>query len=94
MDRSDLILPEQWNKHQTMVQGKRYCGETYYYWQRRVFEALTARQEPYFAEVPVERRNGSLEVAVTVRIGNAEADIYNSADASIVEVICRALKSC
>ncbi|AHF09280.1 MULTISPECIES: IS66 family insertion sequence element accessory protein TnpA [Dehalobacter] len=68
--------------------------KTYYYWQRRVFKALTTHQEPYFARVPVERRNDCLEIAATVRIGNAEADIYPSADASAIEAICRALKSC
>ena len=68
--------------------------KTYYYWQRRVFQALTAKQEPYFARVQVESRNGRQEVAATVRIGNAQADIYTGADAATVEAICRALKSC
>ena len=68
--------------------------KTYYYWQRRVFQALTAQQEPYFVKVPVEHRNNSQGVAATVRIGNAEADIYTGADAGTIEAICHALKSC
>ncbi|WP_434510086.1 IS66 family insertion sequence element accessory protein TnpA [Desulfitobacterium sp. AusDCA] len=86
--RSSGISVKQWYQEHGIVE------KTYYYWQRRVFQALTAQQEPYFAKVPVERRNSSQEVAVTVRIGNAEADIYTGADAATVEAICRALKSC
>lgn len=82
------------------ISVKQWCQEngiaekTYYYWQRRVFQALTAQQEPYFARVPVERQNSSQVVAVTVRIGNAEADIYIGADAGTIEAVCRALKLC
>ncbi|MCM1565009.1 MAG: IS66 family insertion sequence element accessory protein TnpB [Dehalobacter sp.] len=86
--RNSGISIKQWCRENGIVE------KTYYYWQRRVFEALTAQQEPYFARVPVERRNDHLEVAATVRIGNAEADIYPSADASTIEAIFRALKSC
>ncbi|AHF09447.1 MULTISPECIES: IS66 family insertion sequence element accessory protein TnpA [Dehalobacter] len=82
------------------ISVKQWCQEqgipekTYYYWQRRVFQALTAQQEPYFARVPVERQNSSQDVAVTVRIGNAQADIYTGADAGTIEAVCRALKTC
>lgn len=82
------------------ISVKQWCQEneisekTYYYWQRRVFQALTAQQEPHFARVPVERRNGCQDVAATVCIGNAQADIYSGADAATVEAICRALKLC
>lgn len=86
--RNSGISIKQWCRENGIVE------KTYYYWQRRVFKALTTRQEPYFARVPVERRNDYMEVAATVRIGNAEADIYPSADASIIEAICRGLKSC
>lgn len=40
------------------ISVKRWCQEqgiaekTYYYWQRHVFKALTAQQEPYFARAP------------------------------------------
>ena len=67
--------------------------KTYYYWQRRVFTALTA-QEPYFAEVPVMTRPVKQEVLATLRANGMEADIYTGADATAIEMLCRALKSC
>ena len=67
------------------------CEQTYYKWQRRLLEMAKAQQEVPFVEVtPV--RSGS--VAVTVRIGGAEADISNGADAVTVETVLRILKSC
>ena len=70
------------------------CEQTYYKWQRRLFEMAQAQQEVQFAEVtptqPVRNRN----VAVTVRIAGAEADIHSGADAATVETVLRFLKSC
>ena len=67
------------------------CEQTYYKWQRRLFEMAKAQQEVQFAEVtPVRSGN----VAVTVRIGGAEADISDGADAAAVETVLRILKSC
>jgi hypothetical protein len=53
-----------------------------------------SQQEVQFAEVtPVQPvRTGN--VAVTVRIAGAEADICNSADAGTIETVLRILKSC
>ena len=70
------------------------CEQTYYKWQRRLFEMAQAQQEIQFAEVtPVQPvRTGS--VAVTVRIAGAEADIHSGADAATVETVLRFLKSC
>ena len=70
------------------------CEQTYYKWQRRLFEMAQAQQEVQFAEVtPVQpARYGS--VAVTVRITGAEADIHSGADAATVETVLRFLKSC
>ena len=47
-----------------------------------------------FAEVTqaVPFRTGN--IAVTVRIGEAEADVCNGADAATVETVLRILKSC
>ena len=61
--------------------------KTYYYWQRKVFNAITERQKPYFAEIPVERRHNRSEVSVTVRIGDVEADIYTGADHATIEAV-------
>lgn len=70
------------------------CEQTYYKWQKRLFEMAQAQQAVQFAEVtpiqPVRRGN----VAVTVRISGAEADIHSGADAATVETVLRILKSC
>ena len=69
--------------------------KTYYYWQRRLFQALLEQQkvhETAFAEVTPPVCSGS--VAVTVRIAGAVADIHPGADAATVETVLRILKSC
>ena len=69
------------------------CEQTYYRWQRRLFEMAQAQQDVRFAEVtPSAARCGN--VAVTVRLTGAEADIHNGADAATVEAVLRILKSC
>jgi hypothetical protein len=70
------------------------CEQTYYKWQRRLFEMAQAQQEVQFAEVtPLQPvRTGS--VAVTVRIAGAGADIHSGADAATVETVLRILESC
>jgi len=70
------------------------CEQTYYKWQRRLFEMAQARQEVQFAEVTPEQPVSCGNVSVTVRIGGAEADIHTGADATTVEVVLRILKSC
>ena len=69
--------------------------KTYYYWQRRLFQALSEQQkvhETAFAEVTPPVCSGN--VAVTVRIAGAVADIHPGADAATVETVLRILKSC
>jgi len=69
------------------------CEQTYYKWQRKLFEMAKTQQEVQFAEVtPSAARLGN--VAVTVRIAGAEADICNGADVATVETVLRILKSC
>lgn len=71
--------------------------KTYYYWQRRLFQALSEQQkvhETAFAEVTPPQLVCSGNVAVTVRIAGAEADIHSGADAATVETVLRILKSC
>ena len=69
------------------------CEQTYYKWQRKLFEMAKAQQEVQFAEVtPSAAHRGN--VAVTVRIAGAEADICNGADAATVETVLRFLTSC
>ena len=70
------------------------CEQTYYKWQRRLFEMAQAQQEVLFAEVTPVQGVRSGKVAVTVRIAGAEADIHSGADAATVETVLRILKSC
>ena len=70
------------------------CEQTYYRWQKRLFEMAKAQQEVQFAEVTPVQSVRSANVAVTVRIAGAEADIHSGADAATVETVLRFLKSC
>ena len=70
------------------------CEQTYYKWQRRLFEMAQAQQEIQFAEVTPVQPVRSGDVAVTVRIAGAEADIHSGADAATVETVLRILRSC
>ena len=70
------------------------CEQTYYKWQKRLFEMAQFQQEVQFAEVTPVQSVRSGNVAVTVRIAGAEADIRSGADAATVETVLRILKSC
>ena len=70
------------------------CEQTYYKWQRRLFEMAQAQQEVQFAEVTPVYPTRCSNVAVTVRIAGAEADIHSGADTATVETVLRILKSC
>ena len=70
------------------------CEQTYYRWQKRLFEMVQAQQEIQFAEVTPLQQVRSSNVAVTVRVAGAEADIHNGADTATVETVLRVLKSC
>ena len=70
------------------------CEQTYYKWQKRLFEMAQTQQEIQFAEVTPVRPVACGNVAVTVRIAGAEADIHSGADTATVEMVLRFLKSC
>ncbi len=70
------------------------CEQTYYKWQRRLFEMAQAQQEVQFAEITPVQSVRCGNVAVTVRIAGTEADIHSGADAATVEAVLRILKSC
>ena len=72
----------------------RICEQTYYKWQRRLFEMAQAQQEVRFAEVTPVQPVRCGNIAVTVRISGAEADIHSGAEAATVETVLRVLKSC
>ena len=71
--------------------------KTYYYWQRRLFQTLSEQQAAHktaIAEVTPPQLVCSGNVAVTVRISGAVADIHPGSDAATVETVLRILKSC
>ena len=68
------------------------CTQTYYRWQKRLFEMAQAQQEVQFAEVTPVQPVRSGDVAVTVRIAGAEVDIHSGADSATVETVLRILK--
>ena len=72
------------------------CEQTYYKWQKRLFEMAQAEREVQFVDVtPVQVHSPCHSgVAVTIRISGMEAEIHNGADASTVETVLRILKSC
>ena len=69
---------------------------TYYNQQRKVYEAsrsaAESEQKPQFTEIRVPQ--SSCTLVATIRIGDAEADIYPGADEETLRTICRVLKSC
>ena len=86
--RSSGLTVKQWcSEHQISPQ-------TYYRWQRRLFDMVRNQQGVQFADVTPERPSPIGGVAVTVRIAGKEAEIHNGADAAIVEAVLRVLKSC
>lgn len=69
---------------------------TYYNQQRKVFEAAkkAAKDEDHteFAEIRLPGQSNA--PIATLRIGEAEADIYSGADEASIRVIWSILKSC
>lgn len=78
---------------------KTWCREngvseqTYYKWQRRLYELAQNQKENRFAEITPQavKRSG---IAVTVQFGAVELAVHNGADAATVEAVLRAVKSC
>ena len=70
--------------------------KSYYYWQRQLFDAVSRQEnpgQPAFAEITPPPKQTTAP-AVTVRCSGMEADIYNGADATVIETVLRILKSC
>lgn len=81
--------------------------KTYYTWQKKVFSAMVEQQQfqlaatqestdVCFAELPaapIPQASTKAPVA-SIRLGETAVDIYEGADAKMVEALCRALKSC
>ena len=67
------------------------CEQTYYRWQRKLFELTVSQSEPVFVEMPV-RSNPS--TAATIVSGELSIDIHHGADSETIFAIVRALKQC
>ena len=78
---------------------KTWCREngvseqTYYRWQRRLYNLAQNQQENRFAEITPQALNRS-GIAVTVQFGGVELSVHNGADAATVEAVLQAVKSC
>lgn len=71
------------------------CSQTYYKWQKRLYNMAQAQNEGQFAEItPDVRVQDATPVAVTVHAAGIAADIHNGADPATVEVVFRILKLC
>ena len=86
--RSSGLTVRQW------CSAHKISPQTYYRWQRRIFDMIKAQQEPQFADITPEQLSPIGGVAVTVRMDWAELDIHSGADAATVETVLRFLKSC
>ena len=75
-----------------------WCSEqgipvsTYYSWQRKVFQAVTAETEVCFAEIPA--RSAGSETAASIQSGELRIEIHAGADSETVRAIIQALKEC
>ena len=65
---------------------------TYYSWQRKVFEAVSAEKEVCFAQVPV--RAAGTDIAASIECGGLRVEIHAGAEAETIQAVIQALKSC
>ena len=69
------------------------CEQTYYKWQKRIYELSQPQQEVCFTEIspaaPV-----TIKTAIIVRIAGIEAEIPAGTDTATIETVLRVLKSC
>lgn len=70
------------------------CEQTYYKWQRRLFQMAQEQQELQFAEITPKVQAAPAGIAVTIRAAGVEADIHNGADPAVLEAVLRAFKPC
>lgn len=68
-------------------------AQTYYRWQRRLYELVQEQRGGEFTEITPPRRPANA-VAVTVQVGGLEVAVHNGADAETVAAVMRAVKSC
>ncbi len=75
-----------------------WCAEhnipvsTYYSWQRKVFQAVSAENEVCFAKIPASVTNAG--TAASIHSGELSVDIHAGASAETIRAIIQALRSC
>ena len=68
---------------------------TYFFWQRKVFQALKEVQEANFAEVPImERSQPSRHIVAAMEVSGVRIQVYEGADGATLQAILQAAKSC
>ena len=67
------------------------CEQTYYRWQRKLFELTVEQSEPVFVEMPA---HSNCVTAATIRAGELSVDIHHGAGSEQIYAIVRALKEC
>lgn len=67
------------------------CEQTYYRWQRKLYELTVSQAEPVFVEMPVR---STLSTTATIVSGELSIDIHHGADSETIFAIIRALKQC
>lgn len=70
-------------------QERNFSEKTYYYWQHRIFKAMT--EQPAFAEISIASKQPTT-VAATVRMSEAAVDIYTGADVATIETVLRIMR--
>ena len=76
-------------------QEKGIAVSTYFFWQRKVFQALKELQEVTFAEVPVmERCQPSGHIVAAMEVSGVRIQVYGGADKATLQAILQAAKSC
>lgn len=74
-------------------QGKDFCVQTYYRWQRRVFDYTRQNAAPAFIEVTPPKTAPRAAVA-TLRTTALDVDLYSGIDTEALHTICQVLKIC
>lgn len=74
-------------------QEKDFCVQTYYRWQRRVFDYTRQNAAPTFIEVAPPKSTSGAAVA-TLRTTALVVDLYSGIDAETLHTICQVLKIC
>ena len=71
------------------------CEQTYYKWQKKIFNMAKAQHESQFAEItPVMCGSRNSQIALSIHAGGITADIHTGADPTTVEAVLRILKLC